>query len=377
MSRSTSFQEDLNQSMQRSAKSNPALKELAISENINDQLLSLVHTIAVDLRSRSFSKNCPKPAFKPNITRTSNTQECLPSPEPVEAKQAEPEVSMQLPQILEDGLTKWCRSCVWLPEKNETLSPFMESFDGANEDKWNHNNVGRARSFHTVEEYDALIENIRLSGAEIVSDGEDSYSTIKVQLNHSQSSTYASQHDGDSYGTKEIQKSEFKDETSQDKNSMIEEISTLSSSELESEKHNTNPSRSRTTKELNVVGNCPPEQHILQKGFKRKSIAKRLKSLEIPETIEFPAVASLREGLHVGGQVYSPGAYVTPKFGSYSLPSNETANKCDEGVIFNPELVAACEECMQQLEAEAETILRQIAENMHGERKCNGEASQG
>uniref|UniRef100_A0A2P2K4N4 Uncharacterized protein n=1 Tax=Rhizophora mucronata TaxID=61149 RepID=A0A2P2K4N4_RHIMU len=93
-------------------------------------------------------------------------------------------------------------------------------------------------------------------------------------------------------------------------------------------------------------------------------MAKGLDSLEIPQTIEFQTVASLREWLHAGGEIYSPGSYVTPNFGSYALPNSGTENECGDTVTFNPELVDALQECMRQLEAEAESILQQTAESL-------------
>ncbi|KAG6695706.1 hypothetical protein I3843_09G110800 [Carya illinoinensis] len=85
--------------------------------------------------------------------------------------------------------------------------------------------------------------------------------------------------------------------------------------------------------------------------------------LRIPPTFEFPANLSPRKWLHVGGQVSSPASYITPKFGSYSLPIHGTRCECNEDFIFNLELVAAYKQCMHQLEAEEESLLKQIVES--------------
>ena len=63
-------------------------------------------------------------------------------------------------------------------------------------------------------------------------------------------------------------------------------------------------------------------------------------------------------------QIYSPGSYVTPKFGSYNAPSPTIAMPQDDAkqdvAVFSPELLAAFEDCMQQLQVEEDTILKQI-----------------
>lgn len=66
------------------------------------------------------------------------------------------------------------------------------------------------------------------------------------------------------------------------------------------------------------------------------------------------------------GQVYSPRAYTTREFSTYSLPKSE--NLCEASKeVFTKELVIAFEEHMQELEAEEETILKQIAEKWEWE----------
>ncbi|KAL0398934.1 UNVERIFIED_CONTAM: hypothetical protein Sradi_2236700 [Sesamum radiatum] len=93
-------------------------------------------------------------------------------------------------------------------------------------------------------------------------------------------------------------------------------------------------------------------------GWKRKAIAKGLRSLDVP-TIDFPAVARLRQRIQAEGQVYSPGTYITPKFGSYNAKVAPVRHKEEGGdkSVFSPELVAAFENCMQQLQEEEDSIL--------------------
>lgn len=109
------------------------------------------------------------------------------------------------------------------------------------------------------------------------------------------------------------------------------------------------------------------EEGKLEMGWKRKAIAKGLKSLDI----EFPAatgIGKLKQQMLVQGQVYSPGTYVTPKFGSYNDPATHSQQKQSQGdkdkdeeeTLFSPELLAAFEDCMQQLQLEEDTILRHM-----------------
>lgn len=105
---------------------------------------------------------------------------------------------------------------------------------------------------------------------------------------------------------------------------------------------------------------------MLEKGNKRKAIANRLESLRIPSGVESPAIGSLKEWLPADG-IYSPGSYVTPKFGSYSSTNIKNENESSEDSIFSPELVSAFEQCMQKLEAEEQNILKQILETVEEE----------
>ncbi|EEF37209.1 uncharacterized protein LOC8283336 [Ricinus communis] len=314
MPRSTSLKEELNQSMQRSASGSPALEESVPSQNINDQFLALVssaNTVARRLRSRSFSDKNTQSVIDHNTALTSNTRK-------------------------QGG--ERARSRSWLSEI-ELPTPIPDTSNGTKEEESDHKGVGRARSFHTVEEYDAMIRQLSSSGAlHTVSNGKHEGSRTKLQQS-------------------------LLKEGMLEENSKIDATSELGSRELIA-----NPNISPANKEVKVVEDSSQEGYILEKGLKRKSIAKRLHSLQIPHTIEFSAVASLREWLNSGGQVYSPAAYVTPKLGKCPLPNSRMPNECNEGDIFNPELVVAFEEPMLQLEAEAESILKHISENL--EKEC-------
>lgn len=270
-----------------------------------------------------------------------------------------------LPQVPSIDPTKRSKSCHFFPT-NEASYPSVEIFHGVEEKRRNHEGMERATSFHTIEEFDALVEKLKSSKEQKIGYGGGGDGSVTGEKpNQFRSSTHASEHSADSNNIQETH-SHINDSTPPEANSTIEENPTLSNSELASEKLIAIPSRSNTATESEVVEGSS-QGHILKKGFKRKSIAKGLESIEIPHTIEFPAVTGLKEWLRVGGRVYSPDAYVTPKFGSYSFPISGTSNESNEEDIFNPELVAACEESMEQLEAEAESILKQIVEKLEEE----------
>ncbi|KAF2298100.1 hypothetical protein GH714_014198 [Hevea brasiliensis] len=268
MPRSLSLREELNQSMQRSANSNPAVEELGISQNINDKFLALVYTantVANKLRSGSLSDKTPKPVVDyGNALNTSNSLEFVSNLEQGEdRKQGEP-AAPRVDQI------KRSRSFHCFKE-HELPSPSPGKFDGTKEEGWNHKGVGKARSFHTVEEYDTLVEKIRLSGS-------------------CQSGSYSD----DNGSITKLQVSDGQDKTSLEENTRSEKTSIMSNSELETREQVANPNRSITKMEKGE--DSPQEGNILEKGLKRKTMAEGLDSLEIPSAIEFTAVASLRNG---------------------------------------------------------------------------------
>ncbi|KAL6546913.1 hypothetical protein OROMI_022634 [Orobanche minor] len=100
---------------------------------------------------------------------------------------------------------------------------------------------------------------------------------------------------------------------------------------------------------------------MCESGWKRKAAAKGLAPLDVP-AIDFPdSRRSGQRALVEGGQIYSPGTYITPKFGSYNGggPDSKIIQEKDggENSVFSQELVAAFEDCMQRLHDEEESIL--------------------
>lgn len=289
--RSMSFQEELNQSFQ-------------MKSNGTNQFLTLVCTANTKLHNGSFtipSNTSPKPSIEPTYTDTINTSELMAGlEEQVEQKHA-------------FNKTRRSKSCQLSPFENLASSPITKNEETTlNEGEFNKGGIVRSRSFHTVEEYDAMVQNL-LGSRKIVLDDK---STMQLQPLKS-SSIKEILKDDDLKDTTQILPSNFNDD---DQEKRIE----------------------------------------FDKGLKRKTMAKGLESLKIPPAVEFPRAKNLMK-LVQQDQFYSPGAYVTPKFGSYNLPNHGLEKKCrEEESIFNPELVAAFEESMLQLEVEEEFILKQI-----------------
>ncbi|WOL12078.1 hypothetical protein Cni_G20842 [Canna indica] len=117
----------------------------------------------------------------------------------------------------------------------------------------------------------------------------------------------------------------------------------------------------RATKS-NCRGNEAENEITSRKGAKRKALAKDLAALKVP-AFEFTKTGSLREWIQRGGQVTSPGSYVTPKFGNFAAREPKFGKKTeDDLVVFDPEMVAQFEQAMIQLATDEEFVLRQIVE---------------
>ncbi|KAG2688784.1 hypothetical protein I3760_09G110500 [Carya illinoinensis] len=237
------------------------------------------------------------------------------------------------PQVVEsidiDLAARRSKSCHWFPEHGVS-SIAMEIPNDKKEQKsyWSYKGMARSNSVHTVEEYEAILETIGSGVQQRWLNGKDYSSGINPQFIGSKTSSNMSHH-AEAMVPKNTTKNFLRSET---KTKEVMQSSNYSSSS--------------------------PGQENQEKGS-----CKGLELLRIPPTFEFPANLSPRKWLHVGGQVSSPASYITPKFGSYSLPIHGTRCECNEDFIFNPELVAAYKQCMHQLEVEEESLLKQIVES--------------
>lgn len=314
IARSISYHEERNQRSMRKANGIPLLEDLIISTS--DQYLALVCTAnkkSNKQHSKSLSSNTTsKLAIEPESSEVideklepSTTLAGIQGGKEFENDHKNRSKSWHFPEHIVDSLSQENLSAI--EDKDELRSK---------------SDLGN-RSFHTVEEYDDIVNRIWLNKSQIDqqsefnNEDEDDVSVIKMDLQD------------------------------QDKDSSIKKMQPvgLNKNEERVPSHKT---------------------RMLEKGNKRKAIANRLESLRVPSNVESPSIDSLREWLPADG-IYSPGSYVTPKFGSYSSMNIRNANKSCEDSIFSPELVSAFEQCMQKLEAEEENILKQILENVEEE----------
>lgn len=113
------------------------------------------------------------------------------------------------------------------------------------------------------------------------------------------------------------------------------------------------------------------EQQAENAGAKRRARARQLGELKVPTAFDFSKSGSLRDWLLRGGQIFSPGSYVTPKFGTApAFPAAEhihigagdkkTGEKQPQHAVFDPELVAQFERAMEQLSEDEERVLTEI-----------------
>ncbi|CAO2207147.1 unnamed protein product [Urochloa humidicola] len=108
-------------------------------------------------------------------------------------------------------------------------------------------------------------------------------------------------------------------------------------------------------------------------GTRRRARARQLGELKVPPAgFDFSKSGSLRDWLRQGGQTFSPGSYVTPKFGAApAVVPAEHGGGGEKGVgvqqeeeheVFDPELVAQFERAMEQLSEDEGRVLDEILE---------------
>ncbi|KAK7331203.1 hypothetical protein VNO77_25421 [Canavalia gladiata] len=356
IARSISFHEERKEKSQRKTNGIPLLEDLIISTSGSDQYLALVcaaNAVSNKLHSRSFgSSRSSKLAIEPSSSETSEKLEPSTRLGQEEGKQTESD--------------KKNRSKSWHRFPDHTVYSLAQENLSGFEDKHDLSFKGavRSKSFHTVEEYDDMVNKIWLNKSHQdqqseFNDIEDAGSGTSMdhQLSEFVSNTTHHSEDRDS-SIRKIQPPHLDKNCLLGEREIVKEINMLNTSSESSAITSSHKTR--------MLESAAQGASTIEKGNKRKAVAKRLESLRIPSNMECPAIASLREWLPAAG-IYSPGSYVTPKFGSYSTMNIGNANESNEDSIFSPELVFAFEQCMQKLEAEEDNILKQIVENVEEE----------
>ncbi|KAK7303474.1 hypothetical protein RJT34_14381 [Clitoria ternatea] len=369
--RSISLHEDRKERSQKTANGIPLLEDLIISTSGSDQYLALVcaaNTVSNKLHSRSISSNrSSRLAIEPAGSETPEKLEPSERQGQGERKQIESDIKKN-------------RSKSWHQFPEPSVCSLAQENSSGFEDKHDLSSKGavRSRSFHTVEEYDEMVNKICLTKSyrdqqSEFDDDDDSGNNMKLQV-----SEFISNTEDKDCAIKKMQPSCLNRKCSIDERKIVKEIHTMSTTStpesckvtLCPESHISNSGNKNEevvpSDKIRMLEGAAQGEKTNEKGNKRKAVAKRLESLRIPSSIEYPAIASLREW-HPAGGIYSPGSYITPKFGSYSIMNIRNANKSIEDSVFSPELVSAFEQCMVQLEAEEENILKQIVENVEEE----------
>ncbi|XP_030546442.1 uncharacterized protein LOC115752413 [Rhodamnia argentea] len=374
VSRSISYREELNQGSRSTGKSIVALEDIFSSNKGSDQFLTLVctaNTVANRLRCESInseSKTSPR-STKATFEIDRNCDCSAVSEGGTEGNRPKPAISQLFHEDSESFIVEPPkRSRSWHSFFEEEMPSANAENYGKSRDRseWEYKGVGRSRSFHTVEEYDALLARILSTSVS----HDDYVAENQEKTPHTESSMHSDQN---KYNIKTEDRAPQNDDVLVDKNiandePVIDYSITVLVSGSETKEVIPSSLESRTSDKLIAKDDVAQEERcMIERGFKRKVIARGLESLAIPSTVELPAVASLREWLPARGQVYSPGTYTTPKFGTYSLPESENLSEATEDNIFTKELVLAIEEHMQELEAEEETILKQIADKWERE----------
>ncbi|KAI3456626.1 hypothetical protein Pfo_013289 [Paulownia fortunei] len=334
ITRSMSIREELNHGFQSTSA---AWEELLTSHSGNDQLFAFVcsaNARTTKLRTSSFTFPSRDPETALETKYLANARDLIPD---ISGKA---EVESAPDAVGEPDLVRFTRSksCQTLREKEMLgLSP---GTDGLNENKLDlkDKNLTGSRSFHTVEEYDALLERI-----------------------HKFSTSIGSFDDYYSWEDAKLQQSNALDENQNDRCIQRTTKDSLKKEPGMKEGLNLDSEGSSSLRNSDNFENVVQVDGTPETGWKRKAVAKGLKSLDV-STIEFPAIARLRQRIHVEGQIYSPGTYITPKFGSYNAKVTPATQEKEAGEnsVFSPELVAAFEDFMQQLQLEEDSIIKHM-----------------
>uniref|UniRef100_A0ACD6AJN5 Uncharacterized protein n=1 Tax=Avena sativa TaxID=4498 RepID=A0ACD6AJN5_AVESA len=113
-----------------------------------------------------------------------------------------------------------------------------------------------------------------------------------------------------------------------------------------------------------TANSAVPGQGELARGAKRRARARQLGELRAPApaVFDFRKSGSLRDWLLGGGPIFSPGSYVTPKFGKVAAVTSDSEEHGERPAVFDPELVAQLEGAMEELSVDEERVLREVLE---------------
>ncbi|XP_062192829.1 uncharacterized protein LOC133896269 [Phragmites australis] len=282
LAKSGSFQETVRHSFQRSNVIEEII--LSSSKSNGDQFLALLCTSNSSVRKAKEPEQSPLPAAAEPAAKieTINVSELLAGLEEENAAEQERQSDRR-----EGG-----------------MSPAQCASDGGA--------AGRARSFRTVEEFDALVTQSSSSEQATPAPEQEERRAAAVASSHGASATAME-------------------------------------------------SNSSEQEEAARQGEAT--------GAKRRARARQLGELKVPPAFDFSKSGSLRDWLLQGGQIFSPGSYVTPKFGTApTAPADHEGHKAAEQqqqqqhVVFDPELVAQFERAMEQQSEDGERVLTEILE---------------
>jgi tricin synthase len=290
LAKSGSFQEKVSCSLGHSFQRSSAIEEiiLSTSKSNGDQFLALLR------RSTSSARKAKEPEAAPAAVA-----------EPV-AKIETIDVSELLAGLEEES----CTAAEEARERRQSSrdgppAPWPASDGGA---------AGRARSFRTVEEFDAMV--------------------VMQQEQQTQSESGSSSERPTALATEQE-----------------EELATATAA-------------TASTAEAELSGGSGSKAAV---GAKRRARARQLGELNVPTAAAFDfsisKSGSLRDWLRQGGQIFSPGSYVTPRFGT-SPPAERGGAAAGEQqqALFDPELVAQFERAMEQLSEDEGRVLDEILE---------------
>ncbi|MQL79850.1 hypothetical protein Taro_012282 [Colocasia esculenta] len=378
VTRSRSFQEELSLSLQRRTNGVPALEGLLAKKNGGgDQLMALLctaNTVAAKLRAVNAAHEQDKPSLPPTEPEhdekasiaIATTEEEPTGPETINTWELMADLDSQ--EDGEEQVEQESDQTQLQQQHPQELAHSSSLRDGEG--------VYRARSFRTVDDLDAMVTG-------------DSSPLVFSKSGGIPSNDYPPDSNGQAPVTDAGRRQEPQDNDEEERDSggtahqapggpdgshcsVIKakpEVPDAGSMVLSRSPSTRGEPAGAEGKGPNGVAGARSFTEL--KGLRRRAMAKELKTLKVP-SFEFSSVGSLREWLGGDCQVFSPGSYVTPKFGSFGSETAVVAGgggdaaEREKESLFDPQLVSDLEEAMERMSMEEEHILRQIVESLQG-----------